>query len=412
MSDVSWPRVARITGGVTVAVLAGAAILEYRFQRLTSDLARSREELAASRQSLGDLQGRAREAEAELNLLRQRFAATEEGLRAREEALARRMNGEVHAVEAHLRGDLRAVSLEATGRVDALAGVEQRLITRVEGMQQNLDRMTASERRRDERLDRVGRIVDPDKDLLHASILHTSAQVSGKGGVGGGVILYSRPDGDRGALTYVLTAYHVVNRSITTKEEKEIREPVPIRLYDDAATAMEDHSAEILTYDEKQDVALLRLWLPAPTPHVAKLAPPAAIRAIRVFTPVYAVGCPLGHDPMPTLGQIASLQKEVNGARFWMMNAPTIFGNSGGGIFLADSLELVGISSMICTYDQFISMPVPHLGILVSLDRVYDWMDRQYLQYVYDPATTKELCDRSRRSARERDPDVTRVTWD
>ena len=329
-----------------------------------------------------------------------------------ESELNRRLDGKLSAAEARLRVELRGVGADAGRWADALAGAGERMTGRIDDLRDRLARISQSESRDRETLEHVSRLVDNDKDRLYESILHTAAQVNGKGGIGGGTVIYSRPDGDRGALTYILTAYHVIHRSLSSQDNKEVREPVGIRLFDEAGVSLAEHNAEILSYDDKQDIALLRVWLPRPTPHVAKLAAPEKVRGIRVFTPVYAVGCPLGHDPMPTLGQIASLHKEVNGAPFWMMNAPTIFGNSGGGIFLTDSLELVGISSMICTYDQFISMPVPHLGILVSMDNVYGWLDRQYLQYVYDPASAKDLCDRRRKEAREKDPEVTRVTWD
>jgi hypothetical protein len=68
-----------------------------------------------------------------------------------------------------------------------------------------------------------------------------------------------------------------------------------------------------------------------------------------------------------------------------MMNAPTIFGNSGGGVFHRETRELLGVSVMVCTYDGAVSTPVPHLGIMVSLETVYDWLDDLHYQFIYDP---------------------------
>ena len=85
------------------------------------------------------------------------------------------------------------------------------------------------------------------------------------------------------------------------------------------------------------------------------------------------------------------------------MNAPTIFGNSGGGIFHRETHELIGLSAMICTYDNFVSTPVPHMSIMVSMDAVYDWLDEQNLQFLYDPTATREACLK-RRDTAEKQP--------
>jgi S1-C subfamily serine protease len=132
-------------------------------------------------------------------------------------------------------------------------------------------------------------------------------------------------------------------------------------------------------------VAILSFESRTPAPYVARLCPREKFDRIEIFTDVYAIGCPLGHAPLPTRGQITSKKKVVRAETFWMMNAPTIYGNSGGGIFLADSGELIGVSSMICGYSQLISIPVPHLGVFLPLSRVYDWLDTQGLWHVYRP---------------------------
>lgn len=223
----------------------------------------------------------------------------------------------------------------------------------------------------------------PDIDGLHRDVLGPSVQVSAKGGVGGGTILSSGPSG-----TWVVTAFHVV--------QKAAGGPAEVRLYDAAGTPVETVEADLVAYEEGRDLALLRFRDERRFSNTARLSARAALRNVRVFTPVYAVGCPLGHDPLPTLGEIVTLNKEVSGRRFWMMNAPTIFGNSGGGIFHRDTRELLGVSAMICTYDGAVSTPVPHLGILVSLDAVYDWLEELGLGHVVDPWASVEACEAAR----------------
>jgi S1-C subfamily serine protease len=107
---------------------------------------------------------------------------------------------------------------------------------------------------------------------------------------------------------------------------------------------------------------------------------------LSVFDTVYAVGCPLGNQPLPTFGEISSQYKPVGDEIFWMVSAPTFFGNSGGGIFLSGEGQLVGISSMIYTYGKRSPMVVPHMGLFVPLQTVRSWLRREGFAHLMDPA--------------------------
>jgi len=215
---------------------------------------------------------------------------------------------------------------------------------------------------------------------MQLDILGPSVQVNVQGSVGGGTLLFSRE-----THSYVITAHHVIQKILAGDTDAETRAPVEVTLYDGQGSATDTVEGDLVAWDERKDLALLRLRAVHEYHNVARLAPREVLRSIRVFTPIVAVGCPLGHDPLPTLGEVATLNKEVNGEKFWMMNAPTIFGNSGGGVFHRETRELVGVSVMVCTYDGAVSTPVPHLGILVSLETVYDWLDTLNYHFIYDP---------------------------
>lgn len=230
----------------------------------------------------------------------------------------------------------------------------------------------------------------PDPALLQHDILGPSVQVNVKGSVGGGTLLYSRD-----SRSFVITACHVIQKIIADRDP-ETREPVEITLYDDQGASEDPVAADLVAWDERKDLALLRLRSVHEYSNAARLASREMLHSIRVFTPIVAVGCPLGHDPLPTLGEIATLNKEVNGEHFWMMNAPTIFGNSGGGVFSRETRELVGVSVMVCTYDGAVSTPVPHLGILVSLEAVYNWLDELHYGFIYDPEAAPESTEADR----------------
>jgi S1-C subfamily serine protease len=232
-----------------------------------------------------------------------------------------------------------------------------------------------------------------DPDALRHDVLGPSVQVNVKGSVGGGTLLFSRE-----TRSYVITACHVVQKIIPGADE-ETREPVDVTLYDDDGAQAETVDADLVAWDDRKDLALLRLRSVHEYPNAARLATRESLRRVRVFTPIVAVGCPLGHDPLPTLGEIAALNKEVHGERFWMMNAPTIFGNSGGGVFDRATHELIGVSVMVCTYDGAVSTPVPHLGIMVSLEAVYDWLDELHYPFIYDPESPVEAAGAPRAAA-------------
>ncbi len=238
---------------------------------------------------------------------------------------------------------------------------------------------------------------DPEK--VRKMILSPSIQVTAQSGVGGGTVIGSRRKNENEYEIFIITAFHVLEKAVSEKEGSAEFQPVEVRIYAPNGKLEEEQEANIIAYHREKDLAILCLERATPFPIVAKLASRETLQKITVFTPVYAVGCPLGHPPLPSPGEISNLQKEVDGEKFWMMNAPTFFGNSGGGIFHRETHELVGISAMICTYDGFVSVPVPHLGIMVSLETVYEWLDSQYLQYVYNKEFTPQLCRQLRRAA-------------
>ena len=222
-----------------------------------------------------------------------------------------------------------------------------------------------------------------DAALLDRSILRPSVQVVGRGGVGGGTVIRSEAESDGVYGTYIVTAFHVLQK-VSEHDPSGPRKPVQVKIYADGGDT-ETIDSDLLIHDERRDLALLKLRATKHYPIAARLAARERIRETSVFTPIYAVGCPLGHDPLPSFGEITTLRKEVNGERFWMMSAPTIFGNSGGGVFHRETLEMIGVSAMICTFDNPVSTPVPHLGILVPLDSVYDWLRDNKFAFIFDP---------------------------
>jgi hypothetical protein len=223
-------------------------------------------------------------------------------------------------------------------------------------------------------LGQVERDIARDETRMWAELIAPSVQILGQESVGSGILLQSEPVPDTGEYrTYTLTAWHVI-RDLQTRPD-DLSFTVPVTMYG------EDHrvspeTATVLKFDAELDVALLLLNTTRPIERGAKLAPRSRLERVRIFDRIYAVGCPLGNEPIPTFGEIADTRHVVDGSTYWMISAPTYIGNSGGGIFDASTHELLGIFSKIYTHGTLRPTVIPHMGLVTSLGTIYDWLDR------------------------------------
>ena len=135
--------------------------------------------------------------------------------------------------------------------------------------------------------------------------------------------------------------------------------------------------------EEELDLALVEVRGYSIYGQRARMPSREYLKRIGIFSKVYAIGCPLGYSPLPTSGELTSKDKELEGTHYWMINAPTIFGNSGGGIYDAESRTLIGVLSRISAYKNMIDVAVPHMGLVTPLDQVYDWLDSTRYSFVY-----------------------------
>jgi S1-C subfamily serine protease len=142
-----------------------------------------------------------------------------------------------------------------------------------------------------------------------------------------------------------------------------------------------------VSHDPKIDAALLKLRSTRTFKNLARVISRQAATKIRVWDSIYAVGCPLGNDPIPSQGEVSSLKNELNGANYWMINAPTYFGNSGGGVYLAESRELAGVFSKIYTHGRGNPVVIPHMGLFTPMPAIHDWLEREKLGFVVNNST-------------------------
>ena len=209
--------------------------------------------------------------------------------------------------------------------------------------------VAAEDRQRIEELDRsLLSLTERDMGRMWHDLVGPVVQLAGESTVGSGVLLESTPiAGSEAWKTNLLTSWHVVRDIYGRRIASTCRSRSRIYL-EDGSTKTEN--AVLLAYDVDLDLALLELEMAERVLYGARLPSRARLSGVKVFDSVYAVGCPLGNDPIPTAGEIASINHDVDGASYWMISAPTYIGNSGGGIFDAHTHELLGIFSKIYTH--------------------------------------------------------------
>lgn len=244
-------------------------------------------------------------------------------------------------------------------------------LTELDTRAQRLD--SESRTRLAELQSRVEPLVERDVNRMWRELVAPVVQLAGDTTVGSGVLLESVLDDDgKSWTTNLLTSWHVV-RDIYGSAQRTA-DPVPVTIYSHDGSTRKAR-AFMVAYDTGLDVAVLRLDLVERLEFGARLASRARLGEIAIFDAIYAVGCPLGNDPIPTPGEIASTTHIVDGVSYWMLSAPTYIGNSGGGVFDARTHELVGIFSKIYTHGASRSTIVPHMGLATPMPRIYDWLE-------------------------------------
>ena len=376
------PRLALLAWGLTLLMagwcLHDAVAARSAAQAQVRDAGRTNAWSDATRAHTGLLQELARSQEQLSGTLSRRDASLDRAVMslsaATEKVLTdtRRLKD---AIDHSAQALARLVTRESDARSKALAQALDRAASNAAGLS-NLRRLVESRSRTRENCEQLKR-----------SMIYPTVQLRGKGTVGSGVIVFSGEVGAGGAArraTYVLTAYHVV-MEVTSPEQRDRIDHVRIMGADDR---LEDarYAARVIAHDRCRDIALLELEIDRVIPHVAAFVSPQDVDIIEIFEPAYAVGCPLGNLPLPTAGEISTKHKVVGEQTFWMLNAPTFFGNSGGGIFRAQDGRLIGVSSMVYTYGRSNPVVVPHLGLFVPADTIFRWLDDVGYGFIYAPS--------------------------
>lgn len=258
-------------------------------------------------------------------------------------------------------------------------------------------------------------ILDPfEKE--HQEMLYPTVRLRTEKAGGSGTIIYSKAiPGQKGSdpdyETYILTNYHVVEEAIVFKKKWdpiakrdrtiETRTTVQVEIFEykhgSSIVGSSAFDADVMAWDKEHDLALVKLRAVKPFKFVAKLFPTGKEDEIKLFSPCVAVGCSLGHSPIPSKGMLTGKNDELENKSYWMSSAQIIFGNSGGSMYLSDTHELIGVPARISGYMAGFNLDiVTHMGLFVPITRVYEFLQEQMYQFVYDSKVSSKDCERMR----------------
>jgi len=228
-----------------------------------------------------------------------------------------------------------------------------------------------------------------DPSEMTRQMLLPTVQLNGEDTVGSGTLVFSDVNPTtKKTESYVLTSHHVV-RNILADTPKAAHEGIDVTVYlpGDRITV----KGKMIASETKIDAALVQLLTDRKFDFVANVLPRTESPQVRVWEPVCAVGCPLGNDPVPSHGEVSSLRNELNGANYWMINAPTYFGNSGGGIYRTDTRQLIGVFSKIYTHGKGTPVVVPHMGLCTPIELVYEWLAKEKLDHLLQSSSVPRV---------------------
>jgi len=169
------------------------------------------------------------------------------------------------------------------------------------------------------------------------------------------------------------------------------------------------HKAEILAYDKDEDIAIMEIErAETPIEFVASLYPRDQTESIHVLDELFCVGAAMGHEPICTVGTLSFMDEEIDGKEYWMSTAQSIFGNSGGSVYRyseeRERYEFLGMPARITVAMYGWSADaITHMGFFVPITRIYDLLERNHYEFIYDSSKTYEQCVEEREAEQDKE---------
>ena len=241
-------------------------------------------------------------------------------------------------------------------------------------------------------------------EQAHTAMIYPVVRITTGNAAGSGTIIYSRLNDKETYSTYALTNHHVVESAITISEEwdsalgedvkKEKRGIIYVEIFQyknlSVPVGTLKIEAEILAYNKDEDIALVKLSSEKQADYVATLYPRNKGNDLHVMDETVAVGCSLGFPPLPTTGILTRKNLQINSLPYHMSSSQIIYGNSGGAMFLDSVGQLIGIPSLVPVVGW--GTPITHMGLFIPIDRIYDWLEKEHYDFLFDASKTEKEC--------------------
>lgn len=136
-----------------------------------------------------------------------------------------------------------------------------------------------------------------------------------------------------------------------------------------------EHSTagNLISFDPDRDIGLVSI---VPNVSVEPVPVASATAPIRIGKAVFSVGCDRGGSPKLLNSQITAIDKYVGPPNIEVLGQP-VDGRSGGGLFAADTGQLIGVCNM--------ADPADNEGIYAALATIHWELDRVGLRQIYQP---------------------------
>jgi len=235
----------------------------------------------------------------------------------------------------------------------------------------------------------------------HENYLYPIVRIYSKKSAGSGTIIFSSQDtkNQDEYLTFVLTNHHVIadcidykkewNSVLKRQTENEILEKPSVEVFSYVRLSEVDSSnrfsADIVAYDKHHDLALLKVDSPRKFDSVSKIIPKDKIRDIKLFMDVVVGGCSLAHEPFCSFGQVTFLKEIIEQKKYLMVSASSVFGNSGGALFLKETGELIGVPYRISAIQLGFGVDIiTWMGFAAHPERIHEFLEEQEMKFIID----------------------------
>lgn len=253
--------------------------------------------------------------------------------------------------------------------------------------------------------------------MFYEQMLLPCARVLAERGGGSGTVIHSAKDEDGDWDSYILTNHHVISELIEIKDEwdsllkrnvkKDFTKTAKVHFFEykwesrDIGYTSVD--ADVVAYDRREDLALLRLRGGRKPPGVAKLFTRGEEKKLRIGDKIICLGCGLLEPPVFTEGRLSVFNREIDNKSYFLNTAPSIYGNSGSSIYLAETGEFLGVPARIAVSGLFGQDAITHLSYSIPITRVYDFLEKQLYRFIYDDSHTPESEEKERKARRKRE---------